>query len=73
MDGFAMFMSVAVFALFAVILYLLMERPSQQVREVRIIERPRGVRWMPWSWGAGGYNGPGTAVIHRPVPHFGYL
>lgn len=70
MDGFALFMSVAVFALFGVILYLLMERPAAPVRTVRVVERVRDPRWMPWSWGAGGYNGPGTFVVHRPVPHF---
>jgi hypothetical protein len=68
-DGFALFMSVTVFALFAVILYLLMERPAAPIRQVIVAERPV-VRWKPWSWGAGGYNGPGTTIVHRPVPHF---
>jgi hypothetical protein len=64
-------MSVVVFALFGVILYLLMERSKPApVSTVRIVER-RPVRWMPWSWGAGGYNGSGTTIVHRPVPHFG--
>ncbi len=70
MDGFALFMSVVVFALFGVILFLLMEKPAPlPVREVRIVER-HPMRWKPWSWGAGGYNGSGTTVVHRPVPHF---
>jgi hypothetical protein len=71
MDAFALFLSFILLGLFGVILYYVMT-PRVIVQQVptytEVIDT--NIDWLPWGWGWGSHNDIGSAVIHRPQPHF---
>ena len=71
MDKFATLMSILIFALFGAILYYVMI-PRVVVQQVPVYTEviDRSIDWLPWGWGWGSHNNIGSAVIHRPQPHF---
>lgn len=70
MDKFAYGLTFVILVLFGVIFYKSMT-PRVIIKEVPIVvQESPSVYMLPWSWGWGSYNNTGSAVIHRPQPHF---
>ena len=65
--------AITIIVLLVAILYFVM-RPRILVEEAPVIVREvQPVVWMPWSWGWGSGGWSGSAVVDRPMPHYGPL
>ena len=65
--------AITIIVLLVAILYFVM-RPRVVVEAPVIVREVQPVYWMPWAWGWGsGGLSSGSAVVHRPMPHYGPL